>query len=210
MITLLAIVASLAAVGFALLAWRQHRDAVRRSTARVAALTAAIDGHEPAFAAAGSLDAFGAAEPPMAGDLFVAADTRAPRRWMIAAGIVPVALIVAALVVTRGPRSAPPAPTLHHRPGARARARHGARDRRRHRARWYRPHRRQRSRSARRRRPRPRRRVVVPGGGAGRARRAPVSGAIRNAARSARAHRSPRPSRGGPCTPMTGRRTVTP
>ena len=53
MITLLAIVASLAAVGFALLAWRQHRDAVRRSTARVAALTAAIDGHEPAFAGAG-------------------------------------------------------------------------------------------------------------------------------------------------------------
>ena len=113
MITLLAIVASLAAVGFALLAWRQHRDAVRRSTARVAALTAAIDGHEPAFAGAGSLDAFGAAEPPMAGDLFVAADTRAPRRWMIAAGIVPVALIVAALLVTRGPRSAPAAPTLH-------------------------------------------------------------------------------------------------
>ena len=109
----IAVVATLAACGFALLAWRQHRDAARRSAARVAALAAAIDGAEPASTGAGSLDTFRAERPAATGDLFVAADTPSPRRWMIAAGIVPAALIVAALLVTRGPQSAPPAPSMH-------------------------------------------------------------------------------------------------
>ena len=107
--TLLAVAAALAACGFAWLAWQQHRDATQRSAARVAALAEAIDGREPSFGGAGSFDALDA-EPTGARDLFLAADPRSPRRWMIAAGVVPVALIVAALLVTRGPRSAPPTP----------------------------------------------------------------------------------------------------
>ncbi|HXR43219.1 MAG TPA: hypothetical protein VN759_00345, partial [Pseudolysinimonas sp.] len=47
MVTLLAVVASAAAFGFALLAWKQHREAAVRSAARVAALAAAINGQEP-------------------------------------------------------------------------------------------------------------------------------------------------------------------
>ena len=57
MVTLLAVLASVAACGFALLAWTQHREAARRSAARVAALAAAIDGGEPALASSASLDA---------------------------------------------------------------------------------------------------------------------------------------------------------
>jgi len=98
--TLLALVASVAACGFALLAWKQHREAAHRSAARVAALAAAIDWDGPL---------------PEAGSktFFAMSDAPSPRRWMIAAGVVPAALVVAALLVTRGPRTAPPAPALH-------------------------------------------------------------------------------------------------
>jgi len=102
--TLLALVASAAACGFAAIAWLQRRDARRRSDARVAALAAAIDGpFETAFAGAGALDAFTAerSSPGMP----------ARRGWMMAAGMAPLVLLVAALLVTRGPGSAPaPAP----------------------------------------------------------------------------------------------------
>jgi hypothetical protein len=126
-VTLLAIVASVAACGFALLAWKQHRDAVRRSEARVAALTTAIDWQGP-FADAG-LDPgrTGVFEPPArsgALDVFAhehsgdqaplfRSETPSFRGWMIAAAAVPVALVIAALLVTRGPRTTPAAPTLH-------------------------------------------------------------------------------------------------
>jgi hypothetical protein len=106
-LTAIAIVATAAACGFALLAWAQHRDAQRRSAARVAALSAAIDGREPART--GRLPEGDLARP--AAPLF-AIEPSSPRRWMIAAGILPVVLIVAALLVTRGPRSGPP-PALH-------------------------------------------------------------------------------------------------
>ena len=127
MVTLLAVVASAAAFGFALLAWKQHREAAGRSAARVAALAAAINGQEPFPEAGlktrghhvfepsggtGVLDAFTAEHAATPGPLFTS-ETPAPRRWMIAAGVVPVALVVATLLVTRGPRTAPPAPPLH-------------------------------------------------------------------------------------------------
>jgi len=81
---LLTLVAFAAACTFAAIAWRQHREARRRSDARVAALAAAIDG---------PLEAFTSARPVRNG-------------WMIAAGAVPILLVVAALLVTRGPRPA--------------------------------------------------------------------------------------------------------
>ena len=127
MVTLLAVVASAAAFGFALLAWKQHREAAARSAARVAALAAAINGQEPfpeaglktrghhAFEPSGGtgvLDAFTAEHAASPGPLFTS-ETPAPRRWMIAAGVVPVALVVATLLVTRAPRTTPPAPALH-------------------------------------------------------------------------------------------------
>lgn len=110
MVMLLAVLASVAACGFALLAWMQHREAARLSAARVAALTAAIDGGEPALASSVSLDAV-TGQPPAAPLFAISAPS--PRRWMIAAGVVPAALIVAALLVTRGPRPAAPAPAPH-------------------------------------------------------------------------------------------------
>jgi hypothetical protein len=112
MVTLLAVVASAAAFGFALLAWKQHREAAGRSAARVAALAAAIDGRALDLGGPASLDAFTAGHAGTPGPLFTS-ETPAPRRWMIAAGVVPVALVVAALLVTRGPRNAPPAAALH-------------------------------------------------------------------------------------------------
>ena len=224
MVTLLAVVASAAAFGFALLAWKQHREAAGRSAARVAALAAAIDGRDPGLGRASVARTRSPPSTPRASGPLFTSETPAPRRWMIAAGVVPVALVVAALLVTRGPRTASPAPALHqpqslellamrhdarrrradrHRHRARARARRGAGDRRRDRARRRRARRRQCPRPARRRRTRPRRRVVVPGGRPGRPRRAPVSGTIRNAARTAGAHRPARHVQRGSGSAMT-------
>ena len=93
--TLLTLVAVAAACTFAAIAWRQHREARRRSDARVAALAAAIDG---------PLEAFTSERPVRNG-------------WMIAAGAVPILLVVAALLVTRGPRPAP-APPVSRQPDA--------------------------------------------------------------------------------------------
>lgn len=108
--TLLALVASAAACGFAALAWLQRRDSQRRSDARVATLAAAIDGpFEAAFAGAGALEAFTAerSSPGMP----------ARRGWILVAGGVPLVLLVAALLVTRGPRSAS-APPVARQPDA--------------------------------------------------------------------------------------------
>jgi len=93
--TLLALVAFAAAAGFAGVAWRQRREAHRRSDARVAALAAAMDG---------ALETFATEQPPR-------------HRWVMALGVVPLALVVAALLVTRGPRSAP-APLVARQPDA--------------------------------------------------------------------------------------------
>ena len=84
--TALALIACVAAGGFAALAWTQRREAQRRSAARVATLAAAIDGPLESFAAEG----------PSVGP--------ARRGWIMAAGVVPIVLIVSALLVTRGPR----------------------------------------------------------------------------------------------------------
>lgn len=91
-----------AACTFAAIAWRQRQEAHRRSDARVAALAAAIDGPLDAFSTERGEPAFsrgpaGAAMP-------------ARRGWIIAAGMVPIALVVTALFVTRGPRSTPGPP----------------------------------------------------------------------------------------------------
>jgi hypothetical protein len=109
-VTVIAVVATVAACAFALLAWAQHREAARRSTARVAALAAAIDwearDHAATPAMSRSLDAFDV-ESASHGALF-AGNAKPPRHWwMVAAGAVPVALIVAALLVARGPHAAP-------------------------------------------------------------------------------------------------------
>ena len=108
--TLLALVACVAACGFAALAWLQRREAQRRSDARVATLVTAIDGpFEASFAGTGALEAFTAERP--------SSTMPARRGWMMAAGAVPLALVVAALLVTRGPDSAPP-PLLARQPDA--------------------------------------------------------------------------------------------
>src|SRR5436190_13976146 len=83
--TLVTLVAFAAAGSFASIAWRQHREARRRSDARVAALAAAIDG---------PLEAFTSERPRRT-------------RWMIAAGAIPLLLVVGALLVTRGARPTP-------------------------------------------------------------------------------------------------------
>jgi hypothetical protein len=110
-----ALLAAAAACLFALLAWTQHRESDRRSAARVAALAAMIDGgQEPAFAGTGTPDAF-ILEPSPAAELLLRHEGPTHHRgWMIAAGGVPVALIVVALLVTRGPR--PAAPVVLHQP----------------------------------------------------------------------------------------------
>jgi len=100
--TLVALVAVAVALGLAYTTWNQRRDAQQRSAARVAALAAEIDGPldsfsvEPGFAEAG-LKTGGYARATMP----------ARQLWIIAAGVVPLALVVAALFVTRGPRQAP-------------------------------------------------------------------------------------------------------
>jgi hypothetical protein len=110
-LTVIAAVATAAACAFALLAWAQHRDAQRRSAARVVALAAAIDRREPDASGIGGLEDY-EPEHVQTPALFVI-EAPSTRRWVIAAGIAPVALIVAALLVTRGPQPTPPAPSLH-------------------------------------------------------------------------------------------------
>lgn len=111
--TLLTLVAVAAACGFAAVAWLQRRDARHRSNARVAALAAAIDGPLASFAAE-SGDA-GAASLKT-GD-YVLAAMPARRGRIIAAGAVPIGLVVVALLVTRGPHPAP-APLVARQPDA--------------------------------------------------------------------------------------------
>jgi hypothetical protein len=98
--TLLALVAVAVALGLAYTTWTQRRDAQQRSAARVAALAAGIDG---------PLDTFSAEASPAGAGLRTGGYVPLGRHgWIIAAGVVPLALVVAALFVTRGPRQAAP------------------------------------------------------------------------------------------------------
>jgi hypothetical protein len=99
--TLLTIVAVAVAFGLAYTLWTQRRDAQQRSAARVAALAAGIDGPLHSFSAEG--DGAG-----LKTGGYVRAAMPGRHGWIIAAGIVPLALVVAALLVTRGPKEAPP------------------------------------------------------------------------------------------------------
>ena len=101
--TLLALVAVAVAVGLAYTAWNQRRDAQQRSAARVAALAAGIDGPLDAVSAEA-----GFAEAGLKTGGYARVAMPARHGWIIAAGMVPLALVVAALLVTRGPREAPP------------------------------------------------------------------------------------------------------
>jgi hypothetical protein len=92
--SLLTLVAVATACALAVIAWRQRQDTQRRSNARVAALAAAIDGPLESFST----------------EAIVSMPSR--RGWMIAAGMVPMALVVAALVATRGPRPTSSAPAI--------------------------------------------------------------------------------------------------
>jgi hypothetical protein len=124
--TIVAIIACILAGALAFLAWTQHRDAAERSAARVAALAAAIDGpiDEPSEFGNGAFRPF-SLDPHPAGS---ASATVAPaHRWMIAAGIVPAALVVGALMVTRAPKPAPPAPAAHQPESVELLAMHHAR-----------------------------------------------------------------------------------
>jgi hypothetical protein len=97
--TLVALVAVALAGVLAVLAWTQHREARQRSAARVAALAAALDG--PVEAVIEERSVLSAAP--------------AVRAWIMTAGAVPVALVIAALLVTRGPGPAP-APIVARQP----------------------------------------------------------------------------------------------
>ena len=111
--TLLTLVAVTAACGFAAIAWLQRREARQRSDARVAALAAALDGPLESFSAeAGDAGAAG-----LKTGSYALAAMPARRGWIIAAGAVPIVLVVAALLVTRGPRPAP-APLIARQPDA--------------------------------------------------------------------------------------------
>ena len=101
--TLLALVAVAVALGLAYTTWNQRRDAQQRSAARVAALAAGIDGPLESF----SVEA-GFAEAGLKTGGYERAAMPARHGWIIAAGVVPLALVVAALFVTRGPRQAAP------------------------------------------------------------------------------------------------------
>jgi hypothetical protein len=104
--TLVAIVAIAAACGLAVVVWTQYRDAQQRSTARVAALAAAIDGSSDLpLAADGMLDSFEAERPALASSWQPPA-MPSRRGWIMAAGAVPLLLILVALFATRGPRPA--------------------------------------------------------------------------------------------------------
>jgi hypothetical protein len=101
-VTWLLVVAIAVAGALGVVVWLQRREARQRSAARVAALSVAIDGP------AGMLDAF-VTESPGFGSWQAAAQAPSRRGWIVAAGAVPVALAIAALLVTRGPRQASPA-----------------------------------------------------------------------------------------------------
>ena len=113
--TLVAIVAIAAACGLAVVVWAQRRDAQERSAARVAALAAAVDGRSgPALAPAGSLDAFDTidafAERPAFASSWQAPAMPSRRGWIMAAGALPLLLILVALFATRGTRPASSTP----------------------------------------------------------------------------------------------------
>jgi hypothetical protein len=101
--TLLALVAVAVALGLAYTTWNQRRDAQQRSAARVAALAAGIDGPLDSF----SIEA-GFAEAGLKTGGYERVAMPARHGWIIAAGVVPLALVVAALFVTRGPGQAAP------------------------------------------------------------------------------------------------------
>ena len=103
--TLLALVAVAVALGLGYTTWSQRRDAQQRSAARVAALAAGIDGPLDTFTAE-----TGFAEAGLKTGGYVRAAMPGRHGWIIAAGVVPLALVVAALFVTRGPRQAAPPP----------------------------------------------------------------------------------------------------
>ena len=108
-LTLVATIAIAAACGLAVVVWTQYREARQRSAARVASLAAALDG---------PLDTFSFAEAGLQSRGHVPLETFAEgqttalsqRGWIIAAGAVPAVLVVAALLVTREPRTASPPP----------------------------------------------------------------------------------------------------
>ena len=107
-LTVLAAAACAAAGGFAALAWTLHRDNVERSTARVAALAAAINGEGVQEAAALAAPF---AVPP-------SAPHTSHKGWLIvAAAAVPVVLVVLALLSSPGP-AASPAPLVARQPDA--------------------------------------------------------------------------------------------
>ena len=111
---LLTLVTTAAACAFAVIAWRQHQDTRRRSDARVAALAAAVDGPLEAFSVEGGLAEAGVAAAGLETGNYV--QTMPARRGgVMAAGMVPIALVVVALLVTRGPR-AMPAPPVARQP----------------------------------------------------------------------------------------------
>jgi hypothetical protein len=91
--TIVTLAACAAAIGFAGLAWWQRRDARERSAARVAALQAALDG------AVGSA---GADRPDAARHVALGAGSS---RWLIVAGAVPLVVLAASLLTTRGART---------------------------------------------------------------------------------------------------------
>ncbi len=92
----LTIVALVAAAGFGTLTWRLLREERSRSAARVAALSSAIDGAEPAAA------------PPAIGELFAPAHSEAARGTPIiklAVGVVMALILIVAVAAGRGERS---------------------------------------------------------------------------------------------------------
>ena len=108
--TFVALVAVAATCGLAVVVWTQYRDAQQRSAARVAALAAAIAGRsEPVLEPAGMLDTF-EAERPAFGSSWQAPAMPSRRGWIMAAGAVPLLLILAALFATRGTRPASSTP----------------------------------------------------------------------------------------------------
>jgi hypothetical protein len=109
--TLLAVAALATACVLAVVAWMQVHEARQRSAARVAALAAALDGPLESFAFEDASPKTGDDVPAPFAATWQAPTAPSRRGWIIAAGAVPVALAIAALLVTRGPRpaSAPPA-----------------------------------------------------------------------------------------------------
>jgi hypothetical protein len=108
-LTLVTAVAIAVACGLAVVVWTQSREARQRSAARVAALAAAIDGPLDTISFA-EMDLQPRGHVPLESFADEQATALPRRGWIIAAGAVPAMLVVAALLVTRGPRQAPPPP----------------------------------------------------------------------------------------------------